>query len=142
MRRLTWRRVAGDWLTRTAVIEIAEAGTLKMIGDSGAIAETPSGPLSFRATGGRIAHDASIIRLSDQKEIARFSVGPLHQTLTFDDGDAYQWRSSFLLRKRRWLKSGECVAAVKRGEIAIGEDVAHSDVLIFFGLYLALSGRA
>lgn len=148
MPRYAWRRVARNWLVGTATVEVAEegrlVGTLKIIDRSGAVAETPHGPLSFRA-GGRFSHDAAIVRLSDEQVIASLAVTPLHKKLSIENDGSYEWRPSFLLRRHRWLRSDEVVVTVRtNGEIETAEDLPpfEMSVLLFFGLYLMLSGRA
>jgi hypothetical protein len=147
MPRYAWRRVARNWFAGTATIEVTGGrlvGTLKMIDRSGAVAETPQGPLSFRAAG-RVSHDAAVVRLSDERTIASLAVTPLHKKLSFENGGSYEWRPSFLLRRHRWLRSDEAVVTVKtNGEIETAEDLPpfEASVLLFFGLYLMLSGRA
>jgi len=148
MARYAWRRVARNWLVGTATLEETEGerliGTLKMIDRSGAVAETPHGPFSFRA-GGRIGHDAAIVQLFDERTIASLAVHPFRKRLSFKDGGAYDWRPSFLLRRHRWFRSGEAVVIVRtNGEIETAEDLPpfEASVLLFFGLYLMLSGRA
>jgi hypothetical protein len=148
MPRYAWRRVARNWLAGTATIEVSEGGRLvgrlKVIDRSGAVAETPHGPLSFRASG-RIGHDAAVLRLSDERTIASLNVTPMHKKLSFENDGVYEWRPSFLLRRHRWLRSDEVVVTVKtNGEIEAAEDLPpfEASVLMFFGLYLMLSGRA
>ena len=148
MPRYAWRRVARNWFAGTATVEVTEEGrligTLKIIDRSGAVAETPHGPFSFRA-GGRISHDAAIVRLSDERTIASLVVSPLHKKLSIENDGSYEWRPSFLLRRHRWLRSDQAVVTVRtNGEIETAEDLPpfETSVLLFLGLYLMLSGRA
>jgi hypothetical protein len=141
-----WREDAG-----TAAIEVSSGssgiGRVRLMGASGAIAETPLGSFSFRSGGvdpgkrswwkRRLSHDADVVDLASQKVVASFSVGPLHRTLRLSDEEKYEWQLSFLANRGMWKRGDTVVCQIVPGSAWVDSGSERADaVLLFFGLYL------
>lgn len=134
-----------------------EAGRLKIHGATGATAQYGAISYSFRVAGldpaivaplrRRFSHDSSIIELGSGETVANFVVKPFRRSLVFKSGARYEWKVSFFLRSAKWVAARKKLVEFRlrgfhsRGDIVVADDAPDFELLVLFGLFLAMTGK-
>lgn len=137
-----------------------ERGSLNIFGRSGGIAKMPAGSLGFRSGGdapsgrlrwrARFRHDVTIVN-SSGATVGEFRVTPLRRTLTIRGAESLQWNVAFLARRAAWERNGgDTIADVRLAPLFVNAalvrvandiEARERDVLVYFGLFLLVTGR-
>jgi hypothetical protein len=137
-----------------------ERGSLNVFGRSGGIARMPANTLSFRSGGdapsgrlrwrARFRHDVTIVDASGAT-VGEFRVTPSSRTLTIRGAEPLEWDVAFLARRAAWERSGgDTIADIRLAPLFVNAALARvandvdpreRDVLVYFGLFLLVTGR-